>query len=54
MSLDMRLISTVAGDVKAEFRLQENGAGFTPMDAQTRAEERLASRVRDRLRTAFD
>jgi hypothetical protein len=54
MAVDMRVISTVAGDVKAEFRLQENGAGFTPTEAQSRAEERLASKVRDRLRTAFD
>jgi hypothetical protein len=54
ISVDMRLISTVSGEIKAEFKLHDNSAGFTPTEAQSRAEERLASRVRDRLRTAFD
>jgi len=54
LSLVMRVISTLSGQTKTEFRIHENGAGFTPTEALARAEERLASNLRERLQTIVD
>ena len=53
ITLDMRLISTSSGEVTKEFRLHENGAGFSHTEARARAEERLATKLRDHLRSTL-
>jgi len=54
LSLEMRVISTLSGQTKTEFRIHENGAGFTPAEALARAEERLAGNLRQRIRAALE
>jgi hypothetical protein len=50
LAVEMRLISTQTGGAVTEFRLRQNGAGFTRNEAQAQAEARLAPELKARLK----
>jgi hypothetical protein len=52
MSVEIRILSTTSGAVESEFKISENGAGFSSSQAQEQAEERLAKKLKNRLKIA--
>jgi hypothetical protein len=52
LSLNVRIISTASASVEGQFRVEENGAGYTQKEAESNAEERLAKKLKDRLLSA--
>ncbi|MBZ5567752.1 MAG: hypothetical protein LAN64_07860 [Acidobacteriia bacterium] len=49
VTLDVRILSISEATTDVRFRLEENGAGFTAADANSRANERIAKQLRERL-----
>ena len=49
LSVSIRLVSASSGSIQTEFRVDEKGGGFSIQAAKTKAAERAARAVRDRL-----
>lgn len=50
LTLDAKIISTQTGDVQHQFQVSEVGAGYSPQEARTNAEDNVAASLRSQLK----
>jgi hypothetical protein len=53
MRVTVRVLLPKSKRIKSEFRVEDNGAGFSPQEAGEQAEARLAARLKEPLREAL-